>query len=95
MALACWQNSAFMDSCQLIDRPAKSTDFRKNSVNTRELSLSDEKKPQLRTVVNADLKLTHFFLNCRFKADTPPLHLHTTYALGAVSRLLFTIPAAR
>ncbi len=27
--------------------------------------------------VNADLKLIHFFLNCRFKTDTPPLHSHT------------------
>ena len=31
----------------------------------------------------------------RFKSDTPPLHLPTAYAAGAVSRLAFTIPAAR
>ena len=45
--------------------------------------------------VNADLKLTHFCSGCRFKTDTPPLRSHTAYALGAVSRLLFAIPAAR
>jgi hypothetical protein len=45
--------------------------------------------------VNADLKLTHFCSERRFKSDTPPLHLPTAYAAGAVSRLAFTIPAAR
>jgi hypothetical protein len=45
--------------------------------------------------VNADLKLIHFLLNCRFKIDTPPLRSHIAYAFDAVSRLLFTIPAAR
>ena len=45
--------------------------------------------------VNADLKLTHFCSERRFKSDTPPLHLPTAYASGAISRLAFTIPAAR
>ncbi|MHB8851631.1 MAG: DUF932 domain-containing protein [Acidithiobacillus ferriphilus] len=45
--------------------------------------------------VNADLKLTHFCSERRFKSDTPPLHLPTAYAAGVVSRLAFTIPAAR
>ena len=45
--------------------------------------------------VNADLKLTHFCSERRFKSDTPPLHLPTAYTAGAVSRLAFTIPAAR
>ena len=45
--------------------------------------------------VNADLKLTHFCSKRRFKSDTPPFPPHTAYAAGAVSRLLFTIPAAR
>ena len=45
--------------------------------------------------VNADLKLTHFCSERRFKSDTPPLRLHPAYAVGAVSRLAFTIPAAR
>ena len=38
--------------------------------------------------VNADLKLIH-------PHYISSLHSHTNYALGAVSRLLFTIPAAR
>ena len=45
--------------------------------------------------VNADLKLIQFCSERRFKSDTPPLRLHTAYAAGAVSRLAFTIPAAR
>ena len=45
--------------------------------------------------VNSDLKLIQFSTKQRFKTDTPPLRSHTAYALGAVSRLLFTIPAAR
>lgn len=50
---------------------------------------------ELPHIVNADLKLTHFCSERRFKSDTPPLHLPTAYATGAVSRLAFTIPAAR
>ena len=46
-------------------------------------------------IVNSDLKLIQFFIKQRFKTDTPPLHLDTTYTPGAASRLLFTIPAAR
>lgn len=46
-------------------------------------------------VVNSDLKLIQFSTKQRFKTDTPPLRSHTTYAFDAVSRLLFTIPAAR
>ena len=34
-------------------------------------------KRTFNALVNADLKLIHFFLNCRFKTDTPPLHSHT------------------
>ena len=45
--------------------------------------------------VNADLKLTHFRSERRFKSDTPPLLLPAAYEAGAVSRLAFTIPAAR
>jgi IS5 family transposase len=45
-------------------------------------------------VVNSDLKLIQFSIEQRFKTDTPPLRSHTTYAFDAVSRLLFTIPAA-
>lgn len=46
-------------------------------------------------IVNSDLKLIQFSTKQRFKTDTPPLRSHTTYAFDAVSRLLFTIPAAR
>lgn len=46
-------------------------------------------------LVNSDLKLIQFSTKQRFKTDTPPLRSHTTYAFDAVSRLLFTIPAAR
>ncbi|WP_143021663.1 hypothetical protein [Nitrosospira sp. Nsp18] len=45
--------------------------------------------------VNTDLKLTHFCSERRFETDTPTLRSHTAYALGAISRLLFTIPATR
>jgi len=34
------------------------------------------KDGDLLLVVNADLKLTCFSPDCRFKTDTPPLHLH-------------------
>lgn len=37
----------------------------------------------------------YFCCQRRFKSDTPPLHLPNAYAAGAVSRLLFTMPAAR
>jgi hypothetical protein len=45
--------------------------------------------------VNADLKLTHFCSERRFKSDTPPFHCHAAYLAGGASRLPFTIPAAR
>ncbi len=58
-------------------------------------TLPENLKDFAKATVNADLKLTHFCSERRFKSDTPPLHLPTAYAAGAVSRLAFTIPAAR
>ncbi len=56
---------------------------------------ADQPRSKAKAIVNADIKLTHFCSERRFKSDTPPLHLPTAYAAGAVSRLAFTMPAAR